>query len=192
MNKKITIRTTNSDDFNDIMQVEKLAFGYDKEAKLVAELLSDKTAEPMLSLLAFDNEEAVGHILFTRAYFEDQKEQPMMHILAPLAIIPTYQRQGIGGVLINAGLEILKEMGSKLIFVLGHKEYYPRYGFLPNAQGMGFFTPYPDPMPTDYADYWMVQSLTNDKLETMPKGRIKCAVTLNKPEHWREDEEDRN
>lgn len=191
MNKNITIRKTNIDDFDGIMQVVKLAFGYYKEAKLVAELLSDKTAEPMLSLLAFDNEKAVGHILFTRTYFENQQEQPIMHILAPLAVIPTYQRQGIGGMLINAGLEILKEMGSKLLFVLGHKEYYPRYGFLQNAQGMGFFTPYPDPMPDDYTDYWMVQSLTKDKLETTPKGRIRCADTLNKPEHWREDEEDR-
>lgn len=153
MNKNITIRKTNVDDFDNIMQVVKSAFGYDKEAKLVAELLSDNTAEPMLSLLAFDNEEAVGHILFTRTYFEDQQEQPMMHILAPLAVIPTYQRQGIGGMLIQVGLEILKEMGSKLVFVLGHKEYYPRYGFLQNAQGMGFFTPYPDPMPEEYADY---------------------------------------
>ena len=191
MKKEIQIRKTNADDFDDIMQVEKLAFGYDKEAELVAELLSDKTAEPMLSLLAFHNGEAIGHILFTRTYFENQKEQPMMHILAPLAVIPTYQRQGIGGMLINAGLEMLKEMGSKLVFVLGHKEYYPRYGFLQNAQGMGFFTPYPDPMPEDYADYWMVQSLTDDELETMPKGRIICADTLNKPEHWREDENDR-
>ncbi len=192
MNKKeITIRKTNADDFDNIMQVEKLAFGYDKEAKLVAELLSDNTAEPMLSLLAFYNEKAIGHILFTRAYFKDQEVQPMIHILAPLAVIPTHQRQGIGGMLIDAGLEILKETGSKLVFVLGHKEYYPRYGFLQNAQGMGFFTPYPDPMPDDYADYWMVQSLTEDKLEEMPKGRIRCADTLNKPEHWREDEEDR-
>lgn len=191
MNKEITIRKTNIDDFNNIMEVEKLAFGYDKEARLVAELLSDKTAEPMLSLLAFHNGEAVGHILFTRAYLENNEEQPMMHILAPLAVIPTYQRQGLGGMLINAGLEVLKEMGSKLVFVLGHKEYYPRYGFLQNAQGMGYFTPYPDPMPDDYADYWMVQSLTDDKLEAMPKGRIRCADTLNKPQHWREDEEDR-
>ncbi|MFV0536253.1 MAG: GNAT family N-acetyltransferase [Dysgonomonas sp.] len=191
MNTKITIRKTNIDDFNDIMQVEKLAFGYDKEAQLVAELLGDNTAEPMLSLLAFHNGEAVGHILFTRAYFEDKKEQPMMHILAPLAIIPTYQRRGIGGMLISAGLEMLKEMGTKLVFVLGHKEYYPRYGFLQNAQGMGFFTPYPDPTPDDYADYWMVQSLTEDKCDAMPKGRIRCADTLNKPEHWRDEEEDR-
>lgn len=57
-NKNITIRKTNAGDFDSIMLVDKLAFGYDKEAKLVAELLSDKTAEPMLSLLAFDNEEA--------------------------------------------------------------------------------------------------------------------------------------
>lgn len=191
MNKNITIRKTNADDFDSIMQVEKLAFGYDKEAKLTAELLSDNTAEPILSLLAFDNEKPVGHILFTRAYFEDQEGQPIMHILAPLAVIPTYQRQGIGGMLIHTGLEMLKEMGSKLVFVLGHKEYYPRYGFLQNAQGMGFFTPYPDPMPDDYADYWMVQSLTDDKLEVMPKGRIRCADTLNKPGHWRDDEEDR-
>ena len=190
-NKNITIRKTNADDFDNIMQVEKLAFGYDKEAKLTAELLSDNTAEPMLSLLAFDNDKAIGHILFTRAYFEEQEVQPMMHILAPLAVIPTYQRQGIGGMLINAGLEMLKEMGSKLVFVLGHKEYYPRYGFLQNAQGMGFFAPYPDPMPDDYADYWMMQSLTDEDLEAMPKGRTRCADTLNKPEHWRDDEEDR-
>lgn len=191
MNKnEITIRETNSNDFSHIMEVEKSAFGYDKEARLVAELLCDKTAQPLLSLLAFDNEEAVGHILFTRAYFENIGEQPMMHILAPLAVIPTYQRQGIGGMLINAGLGLLKEMGSTLVFVLGHKEYYPQYGFMQNAQGMGYFTPYPDPMPEEYADYWMVKSLLKDGFETN-KGRIRCADTLNRPEHWREDEEDR-
>ena len=74
-NENITIRKTNTDDSNNIMQVVKSAFGYDKEAKLTAELLNDKTSEPMLSHLAFDNGEAVGHILFTRAYFDDQQEQ---------------------------------------------------------------------------------------------------------------------
>lgn len=87
-NNNIQIRETSSSDFNHIMEVEKQAFGYDKEAKLVADLLTDITAEPVVSFLAFHNEEAVGHILFTRAYFSQQQDQPMMHILAPLAIPP--------------------------------------------------------------------------------------------------------
>ena len=77
----IQIRETNTDDFDSIMTVEKQAFGYDKEAQLVADLLADKTAKPMVSLLAFYKGEAVGHILFTRAYFDGQGAQQMMHIL---------------------------------------------------------------------------------------------------------------
>lgn len=117
----IQIRETNTDDFDSIMTVEKQAFGYDKEAQLVADLLADKTAEPMVSLLAFYKGEAVGHILFTRAYFDGQGALQMMHILAPLAVKPEYQRQGIGGMLIRAGIERLQEKGSCLVFVLGHK-----------------------------------------------------------------------
>ena len=120
----IQIRETNTDDFDSIMTVEKQAFGYDKEAQLVADLLADKTAKPMVSLLAFYKGEAVGHILFTRAYFDGQGAQQMMQILAPLAVKPEYQRQGIGGMLIRAGIERLQEKGSCLVFVLGHKEYY--------------------------------------------------------------------
>ena len=96
----IQIRETNTDDFDSIMTVEKQAFGYDKEAQLVADLLADKTAKPMVSLLAFYKGEAVGHILFTRAYFDGQGAQQMMQILAPLAVKPEYQRQGIGGMLV--------------------------------------------------------------------------------------------
>ena len=96
----IQIRETNTDDFDSIMTVEKQAFGYDKEAQLVADLLADKTAKPMVSLLAFYKGEAVGHILFTRAYFDGQGAQQMMQILAPLAVKPEYQRQGIGGMVL--------------------------------------------------------------------------------------------
>ena len=60
------IRETAAADFDMIMEVEKQAFGYDKEARLVAQLLNDETAKPFVSLLAFDKEEAIGHILFTR------------------------------------------------------------------------------------------------------------------------------
>ncbi len=86
----IKIRETGINDFNDIMEVEKLVFGYDKEAKLVADLLDDKTAELIVSLLAFYNDEAIGHILFARAYIEGISDQPMIHILTPLAVKPEY------------------------------------------------------------------------------------------------------
>ncbi|WP_165020599.1 GNAT family N-acetyltransferase [Dysgonomonas sp. ZJ279] len=185
---KIEIRETNINDFESIMKVERLGFGYNKEAKLVADLLSDETAEPIISLLAFHNGEAIGHILFTKVTFDNKENSPLMHILAPLAVIPTYQRQGIGGMLIKAGIEILQEKGSKLIFVLGHKEYYPKYGFTPHAKKLGFPAPYP--IPDEYGEYWMVQAISEDGLN-VGKGKIKCGNTLDRPEHWRDDESDK-
>ena len=68
--EEIQIRETSVNDFADIMEVEKTAFGYDKEAELVADLLKDPSAEPRLSLLARYNGKAVGHILFTKAEIE--------------------------------------------------------------------------------------------------------------------------
>ncbi|WP_289293449.1 GNAT family N-acetyltransferase [Bacteroides sp. CG01] len=136
-----------------------------------------------MSLLARYNGKPVGHILFTKAEIEGATIQPLIHILAPLAVIPDFQKQGIGGLLIRKGIQMLKEKGTKLVFVLGHKEYYPRHGFIQNAQGMGYTTPYPNPTPAEYAEYWMMQALTDEELV---KGRIKCADALFKPEHWRE------
>uniref|UniRef100_UPI003216E3D9 GNAT family N-acetyltransferase n=1 Tax=uncultured Draconibacterium sp. TaxID=1573823 RepID=UPI003216E3D9 len=180
----IQIRETNSTDFNDIMVVEERAFGYVKEAKLTADLLSDKTAEPLLSLLAFHDKKPIGHILFTRVYRNKMNtNQPLIHILAPLAVIPEYQKQGVGGLLINEGLKRLKEMGSEMVFVLGHMEYYPKFGFIPDAKKLGFSAPYP--IPIEYANAWMVQSL-NPEGFVIEKGDIICSVELNKPEHWRE------
>lgn len=186
--KNIQIRESVGSDFNHVMEVEKQAFGYDKEAKLVADLLTDNTALPIVSLLAFHKDEPVGHILFTRAYFSEQEEQPMMHILAPLAIKPEYQRQGIGGMLIKIGIEKLRKKGSNLVFVLGHKEYYPKYGFIPHAARLGYPAPYP--MPEEYGDYWMVQPISPKGFE-IGKGKIACCDALNKPEHWRDEESDR-
>jgi putative acetyltransferase len=179
----IQIRETDTNDFTNIMEVEKKAFGYDKEAELTADLLKDKTAKPVLSLLAFHNKKAVGHILFTRVYLNDKSDQMLLHILAPMAVIPEYQKQGIGGFLIKEGLKRLKCMGTKMVFVLGHMEYYPKYGFVPDAGKIGFSAPYP--IPEKFAGAWMVQSLTTEGfLKTT--GKIICSDELNKEEHWRE------
>ena len=182
--KDILVRENEINDFNEIMEVEERAFGNVKEAKLTADLLKDKTAEPILSLLAFDNDKAVGYILFTRVYINEMtKTQPLAYILAPLAILPEYQKQGIGGLLINEGLKRLKEKGSEMVFVLGHMKYYPKFGFIPDAKKIGFSAPYP--IPEKHANAWMVQSLNADGF-ILGKGRVVCADGLNKSEHWRE------
>lgn len=184
----IKIRETRAEDIEAIMQVEREAFGYNKEARLVADLLADKSAQPMVSLLAFYRGEAVGHVLFTRAYFDGQAEQPVMHILAPLAVKPEFQRQGIGGMLIKEGIRLLQQMGSNLVFVLGHREYYPRYGFMPHAARLGYPAPYP--IPEEFSDCWMIQPISSLGFDT-GKGKIKCSDVLNEPEHWRDDESDK-
>lgn len=179
----IFIRDAAASDFNDVMTVEKEAFGYDKEAILVAELLEDTTAQPVISLLAFDGDEPVGHILFTKASLEGPGPAPLIYLLAPLAVRPAFQNKGIGGMLIREGLKRLKDLGVRLVFVLGHEAYYPKYGFVGGAERMGFAAPYP--IPEIHAGAWMVQNLGSDD-PTGISGRVVCADALQKPEHWRE------
>jgi putative acetyltransferase len=167
---------------NDVLLIERLAFGHDKEAKLVKGLLDDPSAKPLLSLLAFKNDRAVGHILFTKARLSGTQDTASIVILAPLAIVPDAQKQGIGGKLIEQGLEFLSKSRVDLVFVLGHPEFYPRYGFKP-AGRLGFEAPYP--IPDEHADAWMVQALKSDVIGAV-SGKVVCADALNKPEHWRE------
>lgn len=180
----IQIIETNTSHFKQIMEVEEQAFGKDKEANLTAGILNDKSAKPVISLLAFDGNKAIGHILFSRGYLEEMtNEQPLFHLLAPLAVIPEYQKQGIGGLLIREGLQRLKEIGSKMVFVLGHINYYPRHGFINDAKKHGYHTIYP--IPEEVKDAWMFQSLTEMEYPIV-KGKILCCDELNKPEYWRE------
>ena len=76
----IKFRPTIENDFDDIIEVEKRAFDKDSAADLTSELLNDKSAEPYISLLAFENDKAVGHILFTKCSINDIENCPLMHI----------------------------------------------------------------------------------------------------------------
>jgi putative acetyltransferase len=161
------------------------AFGSDKGpeiAGLVDGLLSDPSAMPLFSILAFDNKQAIGHILFTKALIAPSRGALSAVILAPLAVIPEAQSCGVGGRLIREGLRQVSENGVDLAFVLGHPEYYPRHGFNP-AGALGFEAPYT--IPEKHANAWMVQALHPGVIGTV-SGRVICADTLNQPEHWRE------
>lgn len=179
--KDIQIRETDKSDLKDIIEVEKKAFGQEDEAELVNDLLRDKSAAPVVSLLAFYQNEAIGHILFSKATIEGVTDPPLVYLLAPLAVKPAFQRQGIGGMLINEGLKKLSETGVEMVFVLGHAEYYPKYGFVPDAKSLGYPAPYA--IPQEHANAWMVQA-TSSKGLSKKKGKVVCASAINKPEYW--------
>jgi putative acetyltransferase len=110
-----------------IREVNRLAFGGDEEVRLVDRLRAD--GEVIVSLVAVDGGEVVGHALFTRLPVEGAGEVVQAAALAPVAVRPGRQRQGIGSALIMRGLELCHDRGCAAVIVLGHPEYYPRFGF---------------------------------------------------------------
>lgn len=160
------------------LEVERHAFGSQEEAELVRDLLGDPTARPALSLLAFQGPEAVGHVLFTAAGVSGTTLTAS--ILAPLAVVPAMQKQGIGGALIEAGVDRLIDAGVDLVFVLGHPTYYPRHGFVP-ALPLGLTVKYP----IEPEEAWMVRPL-RDGLLGQVSGTVTFAEKLDRPELWRE------
>jgi putative acetyltransferase len=176
------IRQTTQADLTDILHIEREAFGAEKAIdELTKNMLSDPTATPLLSLLACIKGQPVGHILFTTAHLAGNPELKVS-ILAPLAVLPDFQRQGVGAALIKTGLGILQKSGVDLVFVLGHPTYYPRSGFM-SAGKYGFEAIYS--IPEKDADAWMVQALRPNLLGSV-SGRVMPCEALRKPEHWRE------
>ena len=166
----------------DILQVERSAFGDrgDEIADLVSALLTDPSANPLLSLVARLDGKPVGHILFTRADVEGHSIS--VSLLAPLAVVPEAQGRGIGGALIEEGCGRLREAGTGLVFVLGHEKYYPRHGFTP-AGIHGRQAPYP--IPPEHAGAWMVRELCTGLMGQI-RGTVVCADAIDDPRHWRE------
>ncbi len=127
----MTIRPERPEDSSLIRRVNELAFGQPTEADLV-ERLRQACAEAV-SLVAEDGE-VVGHILFTPVIVE-RTGQPLLGMgLAPMAVRPDRQRQGIGSQLVRRGLSVLRQDGCPFVVVVGHPEYYPRFGFEPASK----------------------------------------------------------
>ena len=127
----IRIREERPEDIKEIRKVNQeaftQAFGQAPEADFVDRLRENNPR--LLSIVAVNGDNAVvGHILFSPVRIQGDRIVEGMG-LAPMAVLPKHQRQGIGTRMVQAGIEMLKNQGRPFIIVLGHPEYYPRFGF---------------------------------------------------------------
>jgi len=135
-----------------VFEVNRHAFGTTAEAKLVESLRP--LADPLVSLVAETGGRVVGHALFTPVTVPGVEGYRQAMALGPLAVLPEFQRRGIGGRLIRAGLEACRALGQGAVFLLGAPAYYQRFGFRPAAaRDLHYKGPELDP-------YFMVLELT--------------------------------
>lgn len=139
------VRAERGGDHAAVARILARAFPTPAEAALV-EVLRGRT-EPQVSLVAeCEGSGVVGHILFTPVAVGDAAPDGSLLGLAPMAVGPDHQRRGIGSALVTAGLAACAEVGATAVVVLGHPDYYPRFGFAPAWEsGLYYRKPGPNP-----------------------------------------------
>ena len=152
----VTIRRETPEDIDSIHYVNEQAFGQPEEANLIDQLRS--RGKVKLSLVALEGSQIVGHILFSPVIVESEHGRFEAITLAPMAVIPEYQRKGIGSELVVTGIEECRRLGFGIITVLGHPEFYPRFGFVP-AQPKGIGCEFNAP-----EEAWMILELKHGAL----------------------------
>jgi len=146
------IRVEEPDDFEAVHALIGAAFDSEGEVALVRQL---RDVVGTISLVATGEGQVLGHILFSVC---DVQGVPAM-ALAPVAVRPDAQRQGVGKALVWAGLDACREAGQRLVIVLGHPSYYPKFGFI-RAQPLGIMSPWKVSDP-----HYMVLELVEGALE---------------------------
>lgn len=125
----ILLREEKPQDIGRIREINDAAFSQPNEGQIVDRIR--ESCLDTLSLVAVMDGKIVGHIFFSPVEIESKSGIIKGMGLAPMAVMPDYQNQGIGSMLVNEGLSQLKEWGYPFVIVLGHPEYYPRFGFKP-------------------------------------------------------------
>ncbi|MCK4898277.1 MAG: N-acetyltransferase, partial [Anaerolineales bacterium] len=126
----ITIREETLSDQDAVRQINELAFEQGPEATLVDKLRA--SCDRYVSFVAVDQGAVIGHILFTPVTLDGSSVVGMG--LAPMGVLPSHQRQGVGSLLVRHGLDYLRQSGCPFVIVLGHPNYYPRFGFEPASR----------------------------------------------------------
>ena len=125
------IRAEKECDREPVREVNISAFGTLSEANLVDTLRQH--IQTTVSLVAEENGEVVGHIMFSPVSLSGHPNLKVMG-LAPMAVTPAHQKKGVGSALVRAGLDQCRQLGFVAAVVLGHPQYYPRFGFLPSSK----------------------------------------------------------
>jgi putative acetyltransferase len=123
----LTVRSEQPGDATAVFRVHASAFPTDAEARLVDRLRD--AGKALVSLVAEDGGEVVGHVLFSPVAVTGPAGTVEGIGMAPLAVLPAHQRRGIGSALIRAGLERCRTASYGFVVLLGHPDYYPRFGF---------------------------------------------------------------
>jgi len=126
----MNIRFENSEGRNIIRYIDIEAFDTDAEANLIDALR--RSGIPIISLVAEEHGQLVGHILLSPVTLDGNKPSISIAGLGPMAVLSDWQNQGIGSRLVEEGLKQCKRSGYEAIVVLGHPDYYPRFGFSPS------------------------------------------------------------
>lgn len=135
------IRPETAVDYAAVFAIHSAAFPTDAESRVVDMLRV--ASEECISLVADDGASVVGHIMFSPVTLDSEPGLKLMG-LAPMAVMPARQRQGVGSALVRSGLAACRAYGAAAVVVLGHPEYYPRFDFVP-AVGLGIACEYDVP-----------------------------------------------
>ena len=130
--KQISIREERADDIHQVSSVNDAAFGQPTEGHIVDRLRG--ADGEVVSLVAVLDEKVVGHIFFSSVTVETELGLIKGVGLAPMAVVPGHQREGVGSKLVTEGLKKIRKEGYPFVVVLGHETYYPRFGFRPASE----------------------------------------------------------
>jgi putative acetyltransferase len=127
----VLVRPEQPDDIPAIREINGLAFGQDLEGRIVDALRANGAIHA--SLVATIGDRIVGHILFSPVRLEGEVVLAGT-ALGPMAVLPELQRHGVGSMLVEEGIRRMRDRGAPFVIVLGHPEYYPRFGFVPASR----------------------------------------------------------